>query len=87
MIYCKGCPQCKDAYPGKLDYSGNHFCICGMTGNMVYPEARKEQRYNGKGFISFGPGSCGIFDTVEDMLATMTESEIERWKAKCGQAR
>ena len=82
MITCRECPRCKDAYPGKVDMYGNHFCICGMSGNMVYPMPRKKPRHNGRGYIHFGPSSCGIYDTVEDALKKMTESEIRRWKER-----
>lgn len=80
MVKCSECPYCKDTYPGKADYFGNHFCICGMTGNMVYSEPRKEKKYNGKGWMKFGVSSCGLFDTVEDVLKRMTESEKKRWR-------
>ena len=80
MIKCDVCPWCKDAYPGKLDTDGYHFYICDMSGNKVYKEPHKIKRYNGKGYISLGISSCGIYDTVEDVLAKMTESERRRWR-------
>ena len=77
-IKCDTCPRCKDAYPDKVDNFGNHFCICGMSGNMVYTQPRTEKRYSGKGFIHFEVSGCGLYDTVEDALASMTESERQR---------
>ena len=82
MIRCDTCPYCKDEYPGKVDAQGNHFCICGMTGNMVYTEPRREKRYSGQGYIKFGISGCGLFDTVDEALASMTEIERERWRAR-----
>lgn len=79
MIRCDTCPYCKDVYPGKLDTYGNHFCICGMTGNMVYTEPRKEKRYSGSGWIHYGVNSCGLFQTVDEVLARMTEAERQRY--------
>ena len=43
-LLCKECPRCKDIYPGKVDSNGDHFCICGMGGNKVYPEPRRVKR-------------------------------------------
>lgn len=80
MVLCRDCPKCKDVYPGKLDRDGYHFHICGMGGNIVYPEPHKIKRECGSGYLSFGPGSCGIFETIDDVLKHMTESEIRRWK-------
>lgn len=34
MIKCSECPRFKDHDPNKVDYQGNHFGICGMSGNM-----------------------------------------------------
>ena len=82
MIRCDTCPRCKDIYPGKLDSFGNHFCICGMTGNMVYTEPRKEKRYSGAGWIQFDISSCGLFETVDEALASMTEIERQRYKER-----
>lgn len=79
MIRCDTCPYCKDEYPGRVDAHGNHFHICGMTGNMVYTEPRREKRYSGPGYIKFGISGCGLFDTVEDALASMTEIERQRY--------
>lgn len=79
MITCAECPRCKDNYPNSTDGEGNHFCICGMTGNIVYTIPRKEKRYSGSGYIHFGTSSCGIFETVEDVLAAMTEIERQRY--------
>ena len=79
VIRCDACPYCKDTYPGKLDADGNHFFICGMGGNMVYTQPRKVKRYSGPGYIKFGVSSCGIFETVEDALASMTEIERQRY--------
>ena len=80
MIKCDVCPWCKDAYPGKLDTDGYHFYICGVSGNKVYKEPHKIKRYNGKGYISLGISSCGLYETVEDALAKMTESERRTWR-------
>lgn len=80
MIRCDVCPRCKDSYPDKVDFYGNHFCICGMTGNMVYTEPRKIKRDTGSGYIHFSTSSCGLYETVEDVLSHMTESEIRRWE-------
>lgn len=82
MIKCDTCPRCKDLYPGKVDPDGNHFCICGMTGNMVYTQPRRVKRYSGPGYLHFGISGCGLFDSVEDALASMTEIERERWRRK-----
>ena len=75
MVRCDTCPRCKDTYPDALDADDYHFYICGMTGNIVYKEPHKIKRYSGSGYIKCGVGSCGIFDTIKDVLATMTESE------------
>lgn len=85
MIKCDTCPYCKDTYPDKLDADGNHFCICGMTGNMVYTQPRKVKRYSGPGYLRFGISSCGIFETVEDVLAHMTEIERKRYYERVNQ--
>lgn len=79
-ITCAECPRCKNNYPDATDGEGNHFCICGMTGNMVYTKPRKVKRYSGPGYLHFGVSSCGMYDTVEDVLNDMTESEIRRWR-------
>ena len=79
MIRCDTCPRCENSYPGKVDSDGNHFCICGMTGNMVYTQPRKVKRWSGPGYLHFGISSCGIFETVEDALASMTEIERQRY--------
>ena len=80
MIKCNTCPRCKDAYPGRLDADEYHFHICGMGGNIVYTTPHKIKRYNGNGYIHLGISSCGLYETVEDALKSMTESEIKRWK-------
>ncbi len=80
MIYCDTCPRCKDIYPDKLDNDGYHFCICGMSGNIVYKEPHKMQRYNGKGYIHLGISTCGLYETIDDILKTMTESERKRYE-------
>ena len=85
MIRCDTCPYCKDTYPDKVDTFGNHFCICGMGGNMVYTQPRKEKRYSGSGYIHYGVSSCGIFETVEDALASMTEIERKRYYERVNQ--
>lgn len=79
MIRCSECPRCKDTYPGKLDDNGNHFYICGMSGNKVYTKPRRERRANGRGWIKFSESSCGIYDTFEDALKAMTEPERRRY--------
>lgn len=81
MIKCSECPRCKDTYPDKKDYQGNHFHICGMSGNMVYTEPRREKRYNGKGRIKFSESSCGLYETFEDAFNAMTETEQKRYRA------
>ena len=80
MIRCDVCPRCKDVYPDKVDSYGNHFCICGMTGNMVYTEPRMIKRHTGSGYIHFSTSSCGLYETAEDALSQMTEPEIRRWR-------
>jgi len=83
MIKCKDCPRCKDVYPPEtVDHNGNHFCICGMSGNIVYTYPRKEKRYNGKGYIKFSEDSCGIYKTFEDAFNAMSKPEQLRWRAK-----
>ena len=79
MIRCDTCPRCKDVYPGKLDADGYHYCICGMSGNIVYREPHRIKRYNGKGYINLGVSSCGIYDIIEDALKAMTEPERKRY--------
>lgn len=80
MIKCDVCPRCTDPYPGKLDGDGYHFCICGMSGNIVYTTPHRIKRYNGKGYINLGVSSCALYESIEDALAHMTESEIRRWR-------
>ena len=84
MIKCDTCPRCKDAYPGKVDFYGHHFCICGMSGNMVYTEPRKVKREVGHGYIHYGISSCGLYKSIEDALSRMTETERRRYKEKKG---
>jgi hypothetical protein len=79
MIKCSECPRCRDAYPDKVDSFGNHFCICGMSGNMVYTKPRKEKRHSGKGFINHPECSCGLYDTFSDAFHAMTRPEQKRW--------
>ena len=78
-IRCDTCPRCYDAYPEKLDSFGNHFCICGMGGNMVYTTPRKEKRISGSGWIHYGISSCGLYETIDAALADMTEPEKKRY--------
>lgn len=82
MIMCDTCPRCKDLYPDKVDSDGYPFRICGMGGNMVYTVPRRVKRYSGPGYIKFGISSCGLYETVEDALSYMTESEIKRWRER-----
>ena len=79
-IDCAQCPRCKDVYPDKVDAWGYHFCICGMSGNMVYTTPHRMRKANGKGWIKFSSSGCGLYETVEDALKDMTESEIRRWR-------
>jgi|GEM_PF-5135443 len=79
MIHCDTCPYCKDSYPGELDVFGNYFHICGLTGNMVYTEPRKEKRYSGTGWIRYGVSTCGLFETTDEVTARMTEAEKQRY--------
>lgn len=80
MIKCDTCPRCKDSYPGKVDRDGYHFCICSLTGNMVYTMPRKIKRLSGRGYIHCGISSCGLFGSIEDVLKGMTDVERRRWK-------
>lgn len=80
MIRCSECPRCRDQYPGRVDGDGYHYCICGMSGNIVYTMPRKMKRSRGTGYIEMGVGSCGLYDTAEDALKHMTKSEIDRWR-------
>lgn len=83
MIKCKDCPRCKDVYPPEtVDHNGNHFYICGMSGNIVYTYPRKEKRYNGKGYIKISESSCGLYQTFDDAFKAMSQAERLRWKAK-----
>lgn len=80
MIKCDTCPRFKDKYPDKVDRDGYHYGICGMTGNIVYPTAHKIKRMVGSGYIHCGIGSCGLYETIDDVLAHMTQSERRRWE-------
>ena len=84
MVRCDICPWCKDIYPDKVDGEGNPFRICGMTGNMVYTKSRRVKRYSGSGYLKFDISSCGIFKTVDDVLAAMTPIERKRWEESNG---
>ena len=75
MINCSECPRCKDTYPDEVDYYGNHFCICGLSGNMVYTTPRKEKRIFGSGYIHHPVSGCGLYETVVDALTDMTQAE------------
>jgi hypothetical protein len=79
-LKCKDCPRFKDS--GHTDHEGNHFGICGMGGNMVYPEERKVKRVSGRGYIHYQTDGCGLYDTVEQALANMTESAVRRYKER-----
>ncbi len=83
-LLCKDCPRCIDKYPGKLDAFGNHFCICSLSGNMVYPEPRKEKRMTGSGYISFAPDTCGLYTSVSEALASMTPAAVRRYYEHVG---
>ena len=80
MIRCNECPRCKDEYPDKLDRDGYPFQICGMTGNIVYTIPHKIKKYSGNGYIHLGVSGCGLYQTIEEALEHMTESERRRWK-------
>lgn len=83
MIKCKDCPRCKDVYPPEtVDHNGNHFCICGMGGNMVYTFPRKEKRYNGNGYIIIPESSCGLYKTFDEAFKAMTKPEQERYNIR-----
>ena len=84
MIKCDSCPRCKDVYPGKIDDTGNHFYICGMSGNKVYAKPWKEKRQSGSGYIHHSVSGCGLYGTVEDALKAMTASERRRWQDAVG---
>jgi hypothetical protein len=79
-IKCDTCPRCKDVYPGKLDCFGYHYYICGMSGNIVYKTPHNVKKFSGKGWIRYGVSGCGLYDSVEDALKHMTESEKRRLK-------
>lgn len=82
MIMCSECPRCKDVYPADtVDHNNNHFCICGMSGNMVYTYPRREKRIFGSGYINFPESSCGLYKTFEDAFNAMSKPERDRWKA------
>ncbi len=84
MIRCDECPRCDDAYPEKTDRDGYHFCICGMTGNKTYAVPHRMKKASGNGHINLGVSTCGLYDTVEDVLSHMTDTEVRRWKEKDG---
>ena len=77
MIKCSECPRCKPT--GRTDRNGYPFCICGMSGNIVYQVPRKEKRYSGNGYIHFSESSCGIYDTFDKAFNAMTKTEQDRW--------
>ena len=79
MIKCSECPRCKDVYPERVDHFGNHFYICGMSGNIVYKKPRREKKYSGKGYIHFSESSCGIYDTFEDVFNAMPKAAQKQW--------
>lgn len=79
-LRCSGCPRYKDSYPDKVDVYGNHFGICGMSGNKVYTKPRKEKRYNGNGYIRFSESSCGLYRCFNEAFNAMTETERKRWR-------
>lgn len=79
MIKCDTCPRCKDTYPGKVNQAGVHFYICGMSGNIVYKQAWNERMCSGHGYYHHSVSGCGLYDTIEEALADMTESEKRRY--------
>lgn len=85
VIHCDICPYCKDLYPDRVDSDGNHYEICGMTGNMVYTEPGRIKRVSGHGWIHYGIGSCRLFVTVDQVLANMTEIERQRYYERTNQ--
>ena len=52
---------------------------------MVYTQPRKVKRWSGPGYLHFGISSCGIFETMEDALASMTEIERKRYYERVNQ--
>lgn len=80
MVKCDTCPRFKDVYPDRRDPDGYPFGICGLTGNKVYRVPHRIKRLSGHGWLKFGVGSCGLYDTLEDALADMTDAEIRRWE-------
>lgn len=81
-IKCDICPRCKDTYPGRLDRDGYHYCICGMSRNIVYKTSHKIKRVTGSGYIHCGISGCGLYESVEDALEGMTEPERRRWEQR-----
>lgn len=80
MIRCDTCPYCEDRYPGQLDFFGNPFQVCTLTGNTVYNAPRRERRHSGNGWINYDKAStCGLFESVEAVLNRMTEPERKRY--------
>jgi hypothetical protein len=46
---------------------------------MVYTKPRKEKRISGSGWIHYDISSCGLFETVDEAMARMTEPEKKRY--------
>ena len=80
MIKCDECPRCRDDYPGQLDRDGYHFHVCSMSGNMVYTTPHKIKKVSGEGYINCEISTCGLYQTIEEVLARMTKQEIMEWK-------
>lgn len=80
MLMCDTCPRYKDVYPDRLDRDGYHFGICGLTGNKVYAIPHRIKRLVGSGYMKLGISTCGLYNTVEDALAHMTDVEVRRWE-------
>jgi len=74
-LKCADCPRWYDPYPGRRDAYGNHAVICGMSGNAVYLEDRKERRYSGGGYMYFYAYGCNIYGSTEEALSAMSEPE------------
>jgi len=72
---CADCPRWYDPYPEKRDAYGNHAVICGMSGNLIYLEPRREPKYSGGGYMYFKAYGCNIYGSPEEALAAMLKPE------------